>query len=214
METKVRMINKVTGVPMDVQGSESGDAFIQYGSAKYEEISRDGYAFSVKVATATVPIIAAPTTTVGLGLFNSAADGGKSMIIDALFAICTVTTAAVGQASLLYALGQTRVAALTGDLTIRKANGMGPTTDSVCLASAGGAILAADPGVAISYMVIGSPVYHMVASEIGALLYADVGGRLIIPPGRQFGLTVIASAAGAARFQCGASWHEKQIKLH
>ena len=93
METKVRMINKITGVPMDVQGSESGDAFIQHGSAKYEEITRDGYAFTVISSTAAAPIIAAPTTTVLLACYNTAADGGKSMIIDAMFAYPTVQTA-------------------------------------------------------------------------------------------------------------------------
>ncbi len=214
METKVRMINRVTGVPMDVQGSESGDAFVQYGAAKYEEITRDGYAFSVVNSTATVPIIAAPSTTVLLGLYNSSADGGKSIIIDALYGYCTVVTAALGQASLMYVLGQTRVTALTLDLTIRKANGMGPTTDSVCLAEDAGTILDGITGVALGYQVIGDTAHHRVASEIGASLWAAVDGRIIIPPGRAFGLTVLSSVASTARWIVGAAWHEKQIKLY
>ncbi len=212
METKVRMINKITGVPQDVQGSESGDMFIQYGSADYEEITRDGYAFTAITTTATAPVIAVGTTTAGIGLYNSAADGGKSLIIDAVFAICVTTEAALGQASLIYVVGQTRVAALAGGIVIRKANGMGPTTESVALATEGGAILDAVTGVAIGWMPIGSVVYHMVASLVGANLWADVGGRIIVPPGRQFGLTVL-EADVTATWNCGVAWHEKLIKL-
>ena len=214
METKVRMVNKVTGVPIDVQGSESGDAFVQYGAAKYEEITRDGYAFTVISSTAAAPIIAAPTTTVLLACYNTSADGGKSMIIDAMFAYNTVATAALQQQSLMFVVGQTRVATIADELTIRKANGMGPTTDSVCIAEDAGDNLDGITGVALNFQVIGDPSYTRVASLIGANLYAKVDGRIIIPPGRQFGLTVIASAAGAARWIAGIAWHEKQIKLY
>lgn len=212
METKLRAVNRVTGRPIDLQANEAGEALVAMGGSRFEEITREGHAFHCQSETATAPVAAPGTTTCGFGIWNSAADGGRSIIIDMLFAANVTAGATLGNFSMMYVLGQTRVVALTGDLTIRKNNGMGPTTDSVALCEAGGAILDTVTGVVIGWLPIGPTVNAHVVSLFGMCLVAEVDGRIIVPPGRALGLEVIADTA-AGTWNMGAMWHEKVITL-
>jgi len=212
METKVRGSNRITRRPIDLQANEAGELLSAMGGARFEEITRPGLAFHCKTATATAPVAAPGTTTVGFGIYNSAADGGRSIIIDMLFGVNATAGATLGNFSLMYVLGQTRVVALTGDLTIRRNNGYGATTDSVALCEAGGAILDAVTGVAIGFTPIGPTVNAHVVSLPGMCLIAEVDGRIVVPPGRALGLQVIADTA-AGTWHLGAMWHEKTMTL-
>ncbi len=212
METKVRMINRVTGVAGDVRATEAGEALVAQGAAEYEEITRGGFAFHCENTTPTAAVIALPTTTAAIGFWNSAADGGKSMIVDALYAVAMTDGAALPQSGIIYVLGQTRVVTLTSGLTARRNNGYGATNDSVAVIAAGGAILDAVTGVAIGWQPAGSSVVAAVASLGGMGLWVAIDGRLIIPPGRQFGINILSSASGST-WNVGMMWHERQITL-
>lgn len=212
METKVRMINRVTGVAGDVDANEAAEALVAQGGAEYEEITRGGFAFHCQDTAGTAQVIALPTTTAGIGFYNTAADGGKSAIVDAIFGICVTHAAAQSQDGLIYVLGQTRVATLTSDLTVRRNNGNGATTDNVLIAEAGGAILDAVTGVAIGWFPISNSVVTAVTTLGGQGIFAKVDGRIIIPPGRALGINVLGSAV-AGTWNLGMMWHEKQITL-
>jgi hypothetical protein len=187
-----------------------GDLMVAQGGAPYEELARSGTMFIARSTTATVSCTALPTTTAGFGLYNPEADGGKSLIIDAIFAVQITCQNILSQYSLIYVCGQTRVAALTDALIERKMNGLGQ--GAVALCAAGGAILDAVTGVAIGWMPIGPSVNTSVISLAGLSLWAEVNGRIIVPPGRQFGVNVMGGDA-TGTWNCGVMWHEKQISL-
>ncbi len=212
MPTLVKAIQRILRTEKNLECSESGSLFTAPGAAKFEDICRSGKLFSVITTTATVSCTAIPTTTAGVGLFNTEPDGGRSIIIDAIFANQITCQNILSQYGLIYVLGQTRVAALSGALVIRKMNGLGPNADSICDAKAGGAILDAVTGVAIGWTPIGPTANTSVVSLPGCVLYAEVDGRIIVPPGHQFGVNVMGGDA-TGTWNCGVIWHEKQITL-
>lgn len=211
METKIRALNRVTGVAGDVEANEAGELFAAQGSAEYEEITRTGYAFHCIAPTTTAAVIAVPTTATIFSLSNTADDGGKSLIIDAVFGYSVAGAAVLYQAGMIYVLGQTRVAMGAGGIVIRRNNGYGATSDSVALATDAGAIDAVT-GVAVGWAPLGNSIVSAVISLGQLALWVPVDGRIIVPPGRIFGLHVLASAVGTT-WQVGAMWHEKQITL-
>ena len=216
MQITVEKINRVTGVAGNVKSTEGGDQLVALRASDYEEVTRPGRAFYCKTATAnnTASVIAVGTTTAGLGLCNTADDGGRSMIIDAIWAIKILQAAGLSQEFLVCYLGQTREAAMAADLPIERANGLGTTEDSVAHGTDGGAILAT--GTALQWMPAPGSKHQMgtVTNIVGTTLWANVAGRLIIPPGRQFGVDVLSSEDATGTWVIGASWHEKNIKLY
>ncbi len=201
-----------TTTELSAQATAAGEALVAAGMAPYEELTRSGYSFHCTTTTPTASVVALPTTTAGIGLFNSASDGGKSIIIDALYAVQDTGHGVLTQSNLICVTGQTRVAALATPLVIRRNNGNGATNDSIAIIKAGGAILDGVTGVVVGWMGIGQTSNKSVISLPGEVLWADIGGRLIVPPGRQFGLNVISSNVENT-WNCGIMWHEKQLTL-
>ncbi len=213
MPTQVQQTNRATGRPIKPQANAAGDALVAAGDSEFVEVNRRGNGFIVRSTTATAPVIALPTTTAGLGIFNQAPDGGKSIVIDSLFAIQITSAANLTQNGIIYVLGQTRVAPFTSLLdTVRKGNGLGPETSTVALVKAGGAILDSVTGVAIGWMPIETSVNSAVNSLIGVNLTAKVDGRLFIPPGRQFGINIMSSH-NTGTWNVGMTWHEELLDL-
>ena len=201
-----------TSTELEAQSTDQGEALVAAGMAPFEEITRQGFAYHVQSTTPTVSVVALPTTTAGIGFFNSAADRGKSAIIDAIWATNIVAHSTLGQAGLIYVVGQTRVAALTNVFTVRKSNGNGPGASNVLLAATGGAVLDSVTGVAIGWMPIGPSINNSVVSLPGNVIFAPVNGRIIVPPGRQFGVNIIASNVEYT-WNIGVMWHEKVLTL-
>ncbi len=194
------------------EGTDAGDALVAAAMAPYEEITRSGKSYHVQSTTPTVSVVALPTTTAGIAFWNSADDNGVSAVIDYIWATNIVGHSTLGQAGLIYVVGQTDVVKLTNAFTVRKNNGKGPGTDNMLLAATGGAVLDSVTGVAIGWVPCGQTSNHSVVSLPGAVLTADIGGRIIVPPGRQFGINVIASNTQFT-WNIGVMWHEKQLTL-
>ncbi len=213
MPTQVQLKNRVTGRPIRAQANAASEALVAAGDSEFVEVNRQGNGFIVRSTTATAPVKTLQTTTAGLGIYNQAPDLGKSIVIDSLFAVQITVGANFTQNGIVYVLGQTRVAPFTSLLdTVRKGNALGPETSTVALVKAGGAILDAVTGVTIGWMPIGNSTNTNVNSLIGAQLVVPVDGRLIIPPGRQFGINVFSSHTGGT-WNVGMTWHEKQLEL-
>ncbi len=214
MSFLAKAINRVLGGTSEknLEASEEGELFIAQSAAPYEEINRKGYSFHVKSTTATASVVALPTTTAGIAFFNGASDGGKSAIIDAIYAVLIVGHATLGQHGLIYVVGQTRVAAIASVFTVRKNNGYGAGASNVMVAATGGAVLDAVTGVAVGWTPAGPTVNSSVVSLPGAVLWADIDGKIIVPPGRQFGINVMSSNTENT-WNIGCIWHEKQITL-
>ncbi|MFA5384144.1 MAG: hypothetical protein WC364_05695 [Eubacteriales bacterium] len=210
MQSVINAIQRILGTEKSAHATESGELLVTPSGAKFEEITRGGYSFSVITTTATASLVALPTTAAGIGLWNSAPDGGKSMIVDAIFAIHIVGEATLNQAGLIYYMGSGREAALTQALIPRKLNSLGPNSDTVAICAAGGAIMTS--GAATSWVPIGPTANISLVSTPGAILWCPIDGRLIIPPGRQFGVNVMCNDV-TNTFNCGVMWHEKQLTL-
>ncbi len=211
METKIRAINRVTGVAGDVEANEYGELLAALGAAEYEEITRAGAAFHCINPTTTAAVIAVPTVACMFSMWNSADDGGKSIIIDAVFGYSTAGGAVQYQAGMIYVLGQTRVASPGGAIVVRRNNGYGATSDSIAICDDAGNVDAVT-GVAVGWAPISQSVTSAVVSLGGLAIFERVDGRIIVPPGRVFALHVLASAAGTT-WQVGAMWHEKLLTL-
>ena len=195
------------------QGTDAGEMLVAAGMAEYEEITRDGHGYHCTATTATASAVAIPTRDCGIALWNGAEDGGKSIIIDAVYALNAVGHAVLGQAGLMCIVGQTDVASVTSALIVRKNNGNGPATDSVAIVAAGGATaIDAVSGVAIGWIPVGAMARLTVISLPGVVLWAPIDGRIIVPPARVFGVNVISSNVENT-FNCGIMWHEKQLTL-
>ncbi len=212
MFSLINAINRVLGTDKEVEASQNGSAFVDFGAAPYEEIIRDGKAFSARSITAAAGCVAAPTTAAQISLFNTAPSGGKSAIIDAIFAVAIAAHTTMGQSGLIYVLGQTAVASNAGALVIRKMNGTGPTSDSVCLAADSGTALDAVTGVAIGWLPAGPTSNAGVVSLPGVVLWCPIDGKIIVPPGHLFAVNVMTSNVENT-FMAGIFWHEKLITL-
>uniref|UniRef100_A0A6M3XZZ5 Uncharacterized protein n=1 Tax=viral metagenome TaxID=1070528 RepID=A0A6M3XZZ5_9ZZZZ len=202
-----------TSTELSAQGTDAGEKLVAPGAAEYEELTRQGYSFHVTSTTATASVVALPTRAAGIAMSNADEDGGKSIIIDAIYAINIVGHGSLGQFGLICVLGQTDVAMVARTLIPRKNNGGGPSYDSIANVAAGGStVLDAVTGVAIGWIPMGTSASQSVISLPGVVLWAPVDGRIIIPPGRAFGVNVIGNNA-TNTFNCGIVWHEKQLTL-
>jgi hypothetical protein len=137
------------------------------------------------------------------------------MIIDWVAASGVAKTAAAGQAQLLVNVGQVRETAPTdAALAIKKANGYGQgTNDTVVRTIVGGTALPSTTGIAGQWIpwgpAVGAPG---AAATPGDGLWAQVDGRMIVPPGRYFAMHVLADVVGST-FQAFIGWHERQLLL-
>ena len=214
MQTEILGINRVSGAEIALQANQAGEQLVAAGDADYTEVTRGGFAFTYRNTTAVAAVTSIPTTATNTAFRNSDADGGRSVIIDAIWATQIGNgAAALSQFSMIYVLGQTRVAAQAVDvLVIRKTNSLGDQTSSVVTQSIGGTALDAVTGVAIGWNTIGSQATGAVASLPGMSMFAWVNGRIIIAPGRILGLHVLGSQT-TPTWNMGIMWHEKTITL-
>lgn len=214
MQTELLGINRVSGAEIALEADEAGELLVAAGDSDYAEITRAGLSFTYRNTTAVAALTSLPTTATNTAFRNTAPDGGKSMIIDAIFSLqIGNTAAALGQFSIIYVLGQTRVASQAVDVLIpRKNNSLGDQTSTICTQSIGGTALDAVTGVAIGWMPIGPTVQVGVASLPGMCIYAPVDGRIIVAPGRILGLHMMGSQT-TPTWIMGIQWHEKVITL-
>jgi hypothetical protein len=187
---------------------------IALDSSFYEEIVKAGRSFETHTTAALAAVIAVPTTAIMLGLYNNEPDGGRSYIIDRVWGLMIAGTAAAGQASLIGCLGQTRVAApaAAAGLLLNPLNGNGGKDTRGIAATAA---LDAVTGVAANWSVLPGQTGGIkvgAAATPGVFINADVNGRRIVPPGREFGMHVLADVVGST-FIGGIEYHEKQITL-
>lgn len=208
--------------------SGQGELLYARGASEYQEIVRQGRAFSLRTTSnidSVADLNAATPTAHTIAIYNNDRDGGRSIIIDRVWAMFTAQTVATQHhGGMLGLLGQTRVTAPTlaqeAGLVVRKLNGMGEAApgrvDSVVLSIAAATALDAVTGVAIGWFPLGDSVNTAVVTLPGYQASYFVNGKIIVPPGRIFALTTWQSASAgtlANAAQMGLEWHEKQLLL-
>lgn len=193
------------------------EQFVAQGGSPFENIVAAGRAFEINTGMTTstdlAAVIAVPTTAVMLAIYNNEPEGGRSYIIDRVWALHTTAAASLAHACIIGALGTTRVAAPT-DATpagaLRALNGSGGTDTRV--RSVVATTIDAVSGIAANWTVLSASSATGVTSLPGVAMVGDVNGRLIVPPGRYFAIHVLASAVGH-EFNCGIQWHERTLAL-
>jgi len=140
-------------------------------------------------------------------IYNGEKPGGKSYIIDRMFAHALVTAA--NSVYGIWAQINQRDAAPIGadDLSaeIRPTNG--------------GAKYKGEAFVGINETVVaegwfpwGESANHVTVTTPGAQLNAPVDGKLIVPPQNALSITVVSNSA-TNTFTCGAYWYEVQLDV-
>ena len=193
--------------------SEQGELLVAVATSAYGEIVRIGRAFETHTTAAVAAAIAVPTTARLLGIYNGDADDGYSAIIDRVWALQLASAATAGQAALIGCLGQTRVAApAAAALALNPLNGMSGKDSKEIITTAA---LDAVTGVAGNWRLLPGQTggaHPGAAATPGMFLNAEVNGRIIVPPGRDFGVHVLADAV-TSTFIVGIEWHRKNVKL-
>lgn len=194
--------------------SEQGELLVAMATSLYGETVRAGRAFEVHITAAIAAVVARPTTAIMLAIYNNEPDDGKAYVIDRAWALNEVSTAVASQAALLGVLGQVREAVpADSGLAVNAANGMG-SKDTRVRSILNATALPAGTGIAGNWRVLPCQggLKTGAAATPGYFVNANIDGRIICPPGRYFGIHVMANAVGET-FTCGIEWHEKNVKL-
>jgi hypothetical protein len=226
MGTEVKVFGRVRKLLETLDRSSAGNAeeqlsmteqlelAIAHGTAPYGEIVRVGRAFEVHTVAAIAAVVALPTTAAMLSLQNMEADGARALVIDRVWALNIAHTAAAGQQALIGCLGQTRVAALgaLSALPRNPLNGNGGS-DSKSQSYLNAVALDAVTGVAGNWRLLpGQTGFGSSTALPGAWQNAEINGRIIVAPGRVFGVHVLADLVGST-YLVGIEWHEKLLTL-
>lgn len=181
-----------------------------------EHLVANGRAFWTGTTAALAAVVAIPTTGNMLSLYNTDADGGRSLLIDWVGAINVVSTAVVCQAQLLGLVGQIREADTSvadAALTLKKLNGMSNKGKVDAPVITGTAALPAGTGIAANWFPVGPSVSKPSAvGTPGYGLYQETRGKLIIPPGRFWAQHVQANVVGET-FVGFVGFRVKQLSL-
>lgn len=203
------------GVDAEVLINEQGESIVALGASPYEEIVRAGRAFEVHTVTAIAAVIARPTTAVMLAIYNNGPTDGRLMIVDRVWALNEVSTAVASQATLLGCLGQVlEVAPADAALPVNSLSGMGGR-DTSARSILNATALPAGTGLAANWRVLPLQTGGQkpgAAATPGYSVHSQVDGRIIVPPGRFFGVHVMANVVGET-FTCGIEFHERNSKV-
>lgn len=216
----IRTVN--AGVDLDTVGdtekqmtlSGQREQLIAQAAAPYQEVVRVGRSYKVGTTAAIAGVIAIPSTSALLQLYNNESDGGLSYIIDWIAASGVAKTAAAGQQQMLVCIGQAREAIPTdAALPIISMNGAVGSIKTKAKTVLNGTTLPAGTGVVANWIPWGPSVGNPGAGATpGNGLWVPVEGRIIIPPGRFFAIHVLSDVVGST-FQGFIGWHEKQLAL-
>jgi hypothetical protein len=190
--------------------NQRGELIVSQGLPALAEITRLGHSWSVAVPTANAfqPVAALPTTLANIVLYNGEASGGKSYVIDTVWASAITSIAAATSFTLLAQISNAGVAAPTNNTAVLITSKSGKST----YAGLGRRAIANSAfAVADKWTMVGQSSGHP-STAIGAGAIAEVSGRFVVPPGATFCVNVIASTAGGTMIQ-GIDWHEVQIAL-
>lgn len=192
------------GVSVPLRANEYGEQIIANGLPPYTEATRRGISWSTMSTSAVAGLVVRPSTVAGFEIFNGAAAGGTSLVIDRLFAFHLVSTAVNNSAAIWAAVTTTKAAPSSGSFVVRGSTGK---------AYAGAVIAAAGTTVVDSgWFPWGAEHLGPNAATPGGAWEAKVEGRLIVPPQSSLTLHVVSSIVGDT-FTQGASWFEAQITL-
>lgn len=178
-----------------------GDLLVANSLPPRAEAGRLKRIFKVITTTAVAPVVAIPTTTAQLSLWNGeSGPNAKSYVITQIGAFCVVSAAAATSLQMVHLINVGIKAAPTASgLTTRGTagqvyNGTGVT---------GLAVSVTDDG----WFPAGNSVVGP-ASQIGLAVKAEIGGSIIVQPGFLYSIAVVANTATTITVRQYIEWEE------
>jgi hypothetical protein len=198
------------GSPYQAQANEFNEVLTSGGLPPYTDLARLNTGWSAMAVSAVAALVARPTTTAAVEIWNGNAAGGASLIIDRIFTHELVTsTTGLGGGAIIYAqvaTAKTTAPSAAASVTVRGNSGK----------AYGGATI-----FAVGTTVVDCGWFpwgvHIKKESAGAVVpgggtSVEVGGRLIVPPGSSLCIHVVSGYV-ADTFTSGASWYERQITI-
>jgi hypothetical protein len=222
----IRAMGKVRGLNID-QYEQPGDEEVQtvlsgqaeqlaaFATTQYQENVRNGRAFWVAnaIGSPVAPVTSIPTTAHTIALYNNEPDGGRSYVIDYVWAFnVAVSSVTIFHTGMIGCLGQVREAIPANAApVIKSANGTGKL-DTRARTFIGGTALPATTGLAANWFPIGDSWINSVVTLPGHSKIVDIDGRVIVSPGRWFAVHTLSSIT-TQTYIMGIGWTEKNLYL-
>lgn len=203
--------SKVDSVAEDGHGADGavavnprGELMIACGLPGVADIVRMRQSYFVIQATAVAPIVAVPTTTAQVTLFNGEGDGGRCYVIDSFGTYVHVSAGAANEVSTLVCMGTGRKAAPTSDLVPRGLAGQ---------RYRGAAIVDLAATVTNDTWTTGQGAIGFApASQLGMNNESRPAlGTWVIPPGHYFSVAAVSNTATTITVKNYIRWHEIQV---
>ncbi len=157
--------------------------------------------------TAVAALVVRPTTVAAITFWNGENPLGKDLVLDRIFALNLVTTAAETFASLWYCVHEA-MSKPTNDIVTLLGTGDGRVQGSNVIVDQGATVI--NDG----WFPAGIGSQAEAAGVLpGGLLEWEVKGRIKVPPGHGLSLHVVSGVVGDT-FQPGAAWHRTQRQGH
>lgn len=202
MSVIVKGTIKGTSTEKEIALDSFGHQFNAPAFPPFYETQRRTDGWTVQTATLFAPLVAVPTTTAALEIYNNSSS--RLMVISELFADQILSTAAT-QTYAIYAMVSTQKAIPTlTALTLASLSGKAlitPTATSEAVTGVGTTV------IANGWRPWGPPqAWGTAAATPGNAWSVPVDGKMVIPSGCSLCLHVVGSLATASTFQVGASF--------
>ena len=174
---------------------------VYQGLPPFAETQRRGDGWTVGTATLFAPLVAYPTTTAALEVYNN---GERTMVISSLYASQILATAVVQTFAIYAMISTAKVVPTLTALNVYSLSGKAivvPTAAGEIVTGVGTTV------IANGWRPWGSvQAWALAAATPGNSWSAEIDGRLIVPPGCSICLHVVGALATASSFQAGLSF--------
>lgn len=187
-----------------IEADANNNLGVFQGLPEYAGTSRRGNGYTVGTATLFAPLVAYPTTTAALEVYNNSIAAGRNMVISEFYAAQILSTAAQ-QTYAIYAMITTAKAIPTlTALSVFSNSGKAiitPTAAGEIVTGVGTTVVANGwrPWGAVQ-------AWGLATATPGNAWSVPVNGKLIVPPGCSVCIHVVGALATASTFQAGLSF--------
>jgi hypothetical protein len=199
-----------------VQQNTRGDLLMAQSLPERTDLVRLGgsYHASIPTGSAFTTVAAWPTTRAELVLSNIALAGGKSLVIDRIWAAAIVTEAAASAFTIVCQIspaGLVAVAANNAAVLQRNLNGKGGANVS---ANASLALANTSFGIASQWDVPDQfQIATLAAVGVGQMSVAKINGGYVVQPQATFLMNLVLGTAVASAGMIGVVWHEANLDV-
>lgn len=181
-----------------------GEQVVCEGLPRGTEITRLGntWATTIPTGSAFTNVAGMPTTRAELALYNG--DASKSYVIDSVWFLSLTSITAAAGVSLIYQVAYPAV--LSDNTAVLITSPMGKVYNGKAKRALAVTTMTANMWSVIAATPAGA------AGSIGLGVFAEVQGRIILPPGGTLGLNAVVGTATGTSLM-GVSWHEVSLNV-